>query len=166
MTALNVALECPDFVNRIIAVMLTVSLEDDEFVDAKRHEIMFTDPKYKTVSPHLTVRLSRSSNGRFPITVYHNQHKIRCLMKVGFDPQSLCKVFTLVPVLTAVSFLPAPLYLKFGETVVTMEEGEDHELPYVDPQSGNITASFSLGCPDEFTEPIQVPFKKSSISAE
>ena len=45
-------------------------------------------------------------------------------MKVGFDPQSLCKVFTLVPVLTAVCFLPAPLYLKFGETVVTMEEGE------------------------------------------
>lgn len=149
--------------------LMTVSPQDrvpvdDEFVDAKGHEIMFTDPKYKTVSPHLTVRLSRSSNGRFPITVYHNQHKIRCLVKVGFDPQSLCKVFTLVPVLTAVSFLPAPLYLKFGETVVTMEEGEDHELPYVDPQSGNITASFSLGCPDEFTEPIQVPFKKSSIS--
>ena len=137
---------------------------DESFVDKKGREVMFTDPQFKSVSPHLTIKLSRSSSGKFPVTVYHRQCKVRCLVKIDFDPQSSCKVFTLVPVLTAVSHLPAPLKVKFGETIVTMEEGEEHSLLHVDPQSGSMTVELSLDCEDEFSDLMTIPLKKAQIT--
>lgn len=96
------------------------------FDNGKAKDFSFTNPKYKSLSKNLIMRMSPFDTSTLNVSLIKDGIKIRCIVTTEIESQ-ISKVFKLLPFVVATNLLPFTLYFKFNKTRLTSKNQQKEE---------------------------------------